>query len=210
MNPLRSDLSSEYQEKLRRAAEALEGLEPHNRVGSRLFAALNRMGSTSSVIVALLQENSGSGKMQVLLQLRPKTEVWPDCWGLPASALNADESKREVIERMLTALGCTLVSAVELYGAEWYMSPTSSPFVDPVQNERGSYYHYPFYVVYKGKPIAGEKGWHWWNVDSLPDESTWVVHHIRGALFPVLQYRKNRDAYEAGRRQMLAALGIEK
>jgi len=212
MNPLILDASPEYQAKLARAAEALEALDPHKRMGSRCFAAANRMGNTSSVIFPFFRDNPETGKRQVLLQLRPDGEVWAGCWGLPASALNADESKLEVIVRMLRALGCELKQAVPLHGAEWYMSTTEGAFPDEhlsdPRNMRGSYYHYPYYVEAAGEPIAGQRGWEWWDVDALPDESTWVVHHIRGALFPVLQYLENRAVYDNAMREMLAALNM--
>ena len=198
---------------LSNAAAALKALDPHKRMGSEAFAALNRMGNTSSVIFPLLREDPETGKQQVLLQLRAPTEVWPNCWGLPASALNADESKEEVIVRMLYALGCGLKNFVPMYGAEWFMSPGISPFSDERLsdpcNERGSYYHYPYYVEYAGEPIAGQRGWQWWNVDELPAESSWVVHHVRGALFPVLKYLENRAKYDGALQAMWEALGLE-
>jgi hypothetical protein len=211
MNPLVFDGSPEYQAKLSAAAEALEALDPHKRMGSRAFAAHNRMGGSSSVVFPPLQVNPVTSKLQVLLQLRPSTEVWPNCWGLAASGRNADESNEEILVRMAGGLGCQIKTTVPLYGAEWYMSPTISPFPDEhltdPHNERGSYYHYPYYVELDGAPLAGIRGWQWWDVDDLPDESSWVVHHIRGALFPALNYLKNRVAYDSALQQMRSSLG---
>lgn len=198
-NPLIADGSSEYQAKLLRAAEALEALDPYKRMGSRCFAAHNRMGNTSSVIFAPLRENPETQALEVLLQLRPETEVWPKCWGLPASALNAGEKKEEVLARMAQGLGCQLKTAVQLYKAEWYMDGTESPWEDPQLaegcNERGSYYHYPFYVEFSGEPKAGERGWQWHDVNNLP--TPYVVHHIQGALMRTLKYLAIRAKYDA-------------
>lgn len=196
-NPLIYDPSPEYQAKLETAAIALEALDPFKKMGSRCFAAHNRMGNASSVIFTLFQANPESGKRQLLLQLRPSTEVWPNHWGVPASALNAYENKEEVLDRKVQELGCELALAVPLYGADWYMDPDRNPFVDPVACERGSYYHYPYYVEVKGKPTVGQRGYEWWDEDALPDESTWVVHHIRGCAFRAIKYLQNREKVDA-------------
>lgn len=142
-------------------AKLLRFLDPHKPYGTSLFNAITRVTVTIAIEAVALRQNSETGKTEVYLIKRAKTDTaYPGLWHVPGSILRPKERDLDVLKR--------------LSRKEFHANVAGAEFVAMISNpgeHRGHFISLVYVVRLEGEPEGGE----WFDVEKLPSHT--VLHH---------------------------------
>jgi len=177
------------------AAEILNLVPSDKPYKTALFDAINKKQPTFAMEGVLLRENPDGGALEVYLTQRSMVDTaYPGEFHCPGSGLRNKETWQKDAERVAHSEYKVPIKKVTVLFETGF-------FYDEA---RGWYWSVPCLVELEAEPAVGK----WYPVDRLPENT--VAHHRDDIIPAVVRYWRNRAKYDAARRKMREALGLEK
>ena len=154
-------------DKVKEAAVAILALvDPRQPYGTVLFNAIARVSVTMAVEAVVVQRNSASGRLEVLMTQRGPDEAYPGQWHAPGSVFRPFEYPDDVFLRLAKREFGAGIRSATFVGCHFY------------SEWRGWYQSLVYLVELDGESKDGR----FFSVDELPSET--VIHH-RDTVIPM-------------------------